>query len=205
MRLAPSSRLFLLAVLAVLIIAVPVFAAGDAGKEKDSLGFTGLKRYDLGIYTLVVFSLLVFVIMKFAWPNIRQGLEKRELNIRGALDEARKDREDAKVSLTEAKRQLHEAAQKAKEILDEARRDADALKVSEREVGTKEAAAERERARREIEAARDAALKDIYEQAVTLATNLSSKTLARQITADDHRRLLAESLDELKQLSKSNA
>jgi hypothetical protein len=40
---------------------------------------------------------------------------------------------------------------------------------------------------------------------VALATMLSAKTIARQISADDHRRLLDESLAELQHTVKSNA
>ena len=64
-------------------------------------------------------------------------------------------------------------------------------------------AAERDRAKREIESAKDAALAEIYQQSVELATKLSAKTLARKISADDHRQLLDESLAELKLAAKA--
>jgi F-type H+-transporting ATPase subunit b len=47
------------------------------------------------------------------------------------------------------------------------------------------------------------ALNDIYKQAVELATLLSAKTLSRKISADDHTRLVDESLAELKQAAKT--
>jgi F-type H+-transporting ATPase subunit b len=175
-------------------------AAGvhDDHGSGGGLGFTGIKRWDLGIYTLIVFALLILILSKFAWPHIKEGLEKREANIRSALDEARREREQSLVALAEAKKQLAAAADQVKGMLDEARRDADVLKASEREVGVKDAAAERDRAKREIEAARDAALKDIYEQAVKLAALMSEKALRRSVSAEDHRRLLDESIAELK-------
>jgi F0F1-type ATP synthase membrane subunit b/b' len=46
-------------------------------------------------------------------------------------------------------------------------------------------------------------LADLYQQSVELATKLSAKTLGRNITADDHRRLLDESVAELKQSAKT--
>lgn len=178
---------------------------GDDHGEKGGLDFTGIKRWDLGIYTLVVFLLLVFIVSYFAWPHIREGLEKREANIRSALDEARREREQSLAALAEAKKQLAAAADQVKGMLDEARRDADVLKASEREAGAREAAAERDRARREIDAARDAALKDIYEQAVNLAALMSEKTLRRSVSAEDHRRLLDESIAALKNSDASKA
>jgi F-type H+-transporting ATPase subunit b len=180
-------------------------STGHHGHEADKLGFLGLKRYDLGIYTLVVFGLLVWILSKYAWPHIREGLEKREANIRAALAEAQKERDEAKMLLVQAKKQLDEAAIQVRAMLEEARRDAEALRLAEREAGVKEAAAERERARREIAAARDAALAEIYDRAVELAALLSSKTLARTITPDDHRRLLEEAVAELQRTNPTAA
>jgi len=181
-------------------ISLLIAAGGSAehhGQQEDKLGFLGLKRYDLGIYTLIVFGLLVWIVNKYAWPYIREGLEKREANIRAALAEAQKERDEAKALLVQAKKQLEEAAVQVRTMLEEARRDAEALRAAEREAGAREAAAERERARREIAAARDAALAEIYDRAVELAAILSAKVLARNITPEDHRRLLDEAVAEL--------
>lgn len=173
-------------------------AAGGGHAEPGPLDFTGIKRYDLGIYTLIVFGLLVFLLTKFAWPSIKEGLEKREANIRSALDEARRDREQSVAAMVEARKQLDAAALNAKEVLDEARRDADALKATEREAGVKDAASERERARREVETLKDTMVKEVYEQAVRLAALMAEKALRRSVAIEDHARLLDESIAELK-------
>lgn len=198
MRLESMSRLFALAVLAILALAMPALAAETHGEKSGGLDFTGIKRWDLGIYTLIVFGILMFVLSKYAWPHIRTGLEKREVNIKSALAQAKQDSEAAKLALAEAKQRLDQTATEVRAMLDEARRDADVLKAAEREAGTRDAAAERERAKREIEAAKDAALKDIYEKAVQLAAMMSEKALRRSVSVDDHRRLLDESIAELK-------
>jgi hypothetical protein len=56
------------------------------GEPKGGLDFTGFKRYDLGIYTLVVFGLLLLILNRFAWPHIAAGLQKREAAILGARE-----------------------------------------------------------------------------------------------------------------------
>jgi F-type H+-transporting ATPase subunit b len=170
---------------------------GDAHGE-GGLAFTGLKRWDLGIYTLIVFGLLIFILSKYAWPHIKEGLEKREANIRSVLDEARREREQSVAAFAEAKKQLDAAAQQVKGMIDEARREADALKATEREAGVKDAAAERDRAKRDANAERDAMIKDVYEKAVKLAALMSEKALRRSVSESDHRRLLDESIAELK-------
>jgi F-type H+-transporting ATPase subunit b len=180
-------------------------AAGDShshGEKSGGVSFAGL-RYDLGIYTLIVFAILMFVLAKYAWPHIREGLEKREVNIRAALDQARQGQVEATALLASAKRQMDEGAAQVKAMLDEARRDADVLRASERENAAKDIAAEKERAKREIQAEKDAILKDVYDQSVKLAALMSEKALRRTVTAEDHRRLLDESLTELRATGKA--
>src|SRR5262245_30010651 len=110
MRFSLPGKSFVFAVLAVLVFALPAMAADPhGGEKKGGLEFTGIQRWDLGIYTLITFGLMMFILAKYAWPHIKTGLEKREQSIRGALDEARKDREDAKTALEEARRKLEEA------------------------------------------------------------------------------------------------
>ena len=204
MRRATSLRLCVLAAFGVLVFALPVLAAGDAGhgahgepKAPGGLDFTGIKRWDLGIYTLVVFMILLAVLYKFAWPNIKTGLEKREGKIRTALDQIKLDRAETETRLADARKQLAEAAVQAKSILDDARKDADALKVTEREAGVRDAQAERERARRETAAEKETMQKEVQQQAVELAVLIASKALRQQVSIENQNDLLDASIKEL--------
>ena len=175
------------------------FADGHSGHEaKGPLDFTGFKRYDLGIYTFIVFALLFLILSKFAWPHISEGLKKREAAILGAREEAAKAKGEAEELRVKLQKDYAEAQDKIRAMLDEARRDSEALRVAEREAGAKDAQAERERAKREIQTEKEVVLQELYQQAVQLASMLSSKTIKRQMSADDHRRLLDESLSELR-------
>jgi F-type H+-transporting ATPase subunit b len=180
-------------------------AGGDPGHGEKSggLDFTGIKRWDLGIYTLMVFGILMLVLAKYAWPPMREGLEKRESNIKSALEQAKQDHTAASALLSKAEAHVKETAEKVKAMLDEARRDADALRVTEREAAAKDIAAEKDRAKREIAAEKDAILKEVYDQSVKLAAMISEKAIRRTVSADDHRRLLDESLAELKSANKA--
>jgi F-type H+-transporting ATPase subunit b len=177
-------------------------AEGGHG-ESGGLDFTGIKRYDLGIYTLIVFGILMLVLAKYAWPPMREGLEKRESNIKSALEQAKQDHAAASALLAQAKKQTDDAAVQVKAMLDEARRDADVLRASEREAAAKDIVAEKDRAKREIAAEKDAILKEVYDQSVKLAAMMSEKAIRRSVSADDHRRLLDESLAELRSANKA--
>jgi F-type H+-transporting ATPase subunit b len=195
------------ALVTLVVVADPALAAAAHGepKQEGGLSFLDLQRYDLGIFTLIVFGLLCLILSYTAWPKIREGLAKREADIFNARDEALKAKKEAEDLRAELKAAHAKAQDEIKALLEEARRDAAALRATEKQAGVKDAAAERDRAKREISAAKDAALSEIYETAVGLATNLSAKTLGRSITADDHRKLLDESLAELSAAAKSHA
>lgn len=195
----------LLAMMTVLGFAVPALASAAPAKgdphghaEKDPIAFTGYQRWDLAIYTVIVFGLVFWVLSKYAFPHIVAGLKKREELIASAKDEAVLAKKEAEEMRKKLQEEYQAANDKIRGLMEEARRDADALRAKEREAGQKEAATERERAKREIDAAKDAALQEIYQKSVDLATLMSSKAIRRNMNADDHRRLIDESLAELK-------
>jgi F-type H+-transporting ATPase subunit b len=192
----------LVAVVALLAAADPVLAAAAGGdhpaEEKGGLSFLQLKRYDLGIWTLVVFGLLVLILSKFAFPKISEGLAKREATIIGAKEEATKLRAEAEETRSRLQKEYAEAQDKIRTMIEDARKSAEALHAKRQDEATQDANAKRAAAEREIEAAKAAALQEIYQQAVTLATSLSAKTIRRQLSPDDHRRLLDEALAEMK-------
>ena len=195
--------LVLLAVPALSLAASPAPGEKPPGLADGKGAFIDIHRYDLGIYTLIVFGVLFFILAKFAWGPFTEALKKREQGLLDLKNQAAADRAAAQELKTKLEKELADMRATVTTEIAAARRDAESLRTTEREAGVKEAAAERERAKREIEAAKDAALNDIYKQAVELATLLSAKTLSRQITAEDHSRLVDESLAELKQAAKT--
>lgn len=148
--------------------------------------------------TLAVFLTLLAVLYFTAWKPILKGLKAREDNIFAAKDEALKTKKEAEDLRAKLQAEFAAANDRIRAMMDEARRDADALKAAEKAVGVKDAQQERERAKREIETAKEQALQEIQQTAVQLAALMSSKAVGRSLGEDDHRRLVAESLSELK-------
>jgi F-type H+-transporting ATPase subunit b len=158
---------------------------------------SGLSRLDLGFWTLIVFGVLLWLLSKYAWGPIMKGLEKREGTIASHHADAEKARGEAEKLLMEIKSQRAKASEEMAALIAEARRDADAFREAEKLRTAGDIQAERDRLKREIATARDQALSEIWEKTVQLATLVSSKAIGRVVTADDHRRLVDESLAEL--------
>jgi F-type H+-transporting ATPase subunit b len=158
----------------------------------------GLKRWDLGIWSIIIFLILFFALKKFAWKPMIDGLHKREANIQSALDAAETSRKEAMELHSQVEAKLKTAGGEIAKMMDEGRRDAQALKEQMVADAKKEIQGDRDRLLREVETAKDQALQEIWQQSVVLATAISSKAIRRNLTQDDHQRLLDESLAELK-------
>jgi F-type H+-transporting ATPase subunit b len=83
--------------------------------------------------------------------------------------------------------------------MDDARKKAEEMSNEMRAKAAAEIQAERQRLRHEVEMARDQAIKEIWEQAANLATMISAKAIGRSLTEEDHRRLIDEGMQEIRQ------
>jgi F-type H+-transporting ATPase subunit b len=165
-----------------------------AGEKHDPLGLA----LDLTVWTIVVFAVLLFVLRKFAWGPMLEGLQKREQNIRLALEEAQQAREDAQKVRSQLQAEMSQAADKVRQMMDEARRDAQYMADEMVGKARSEIQGERDRLRREIDTARDQALQQLWGHAAQLAAMISSKAVRRELNLDDHRRLVDEAIAELR-------
>lgn len=162
--------------------AAPSLFAGDAG---------------VAIWTVLIFLLVVFILGRYAWKPLLSSLQAREDFIRDSLQKAREEREQAERRLAEYEEKLAAARAEATALVEEGRRDAEAVKAKIEATARDEGDKLMARARREIELARDQAVKDLHTTTARLATDLATKVLEREIRAEDHERLLADSLREL--------
>lgn len=183
-----------------LVLAITTTAARASEGGEGSL-FGG----DIGnaVWTLVIFFLVLFVLGKFAWGPLLQGLQQREEFIRDSLEGARKDREEAAAQLQEYSAKLDAARGEASGLVEEARRAGEGVKTRLEQDARDEAEKIVERARREIELAKKAAIKDLYAAGAELATSVASKVLEREVSPQDHERLIAESIDRLGNLDQN--
>ncbi len=170
-------------------------------KEPDLLAIKG----DLGVWSIIVFLLLFYVLSKYAWPLILEGLQKREANIHNAFAEAERTRKEAQELRQQFEQQIARANDTVREMLEEARRDAQQTTEDMLTKARGEIKAERDRLRREIDTAKDQALKEIWEHSVQLASVMSTKLIRRQLSTEDQRQILEESLAELQKVGSQQA
>lgn len=178
--------------------------AAQAGHDDHEIGHAGGVntdpaefKTDLAIYTFLLFLLLLGLLWKFAWGPIASALEAREKHIHGEIAEAERANAEAQRLLAEHEKKLAEVQNEVRAILDEARRDAQHTQAEILKQAQAEAQATRERAKREIGQARDEALKDLFDTAADLATELASRIIQRNLNPQDHRELAKQVLSQL--------
>lgn len=149
------------------------------------------------IITLIIFSGLLYVLGKFFWPQILRVLEEREKMIRTSLETAKHEREQAEKLLARYQEQLDRARQEASAIVDEGRRDAEAVRRRIQEEARREADETLARAKREIRLATDSAVKELYDRTAELSVQIAGNIIKKELRPEDHRALVAESLERM--------
>jgi F-type H+-transporting ATPase subunit b len=178
--------------LALLAAAVPAMAA-EAGAEAPPSLFAG----DLGnsIWTLLIFVFVLIILGKFAWGPILKTLQARESFIHEALAKAKRDRDEAEARLKEYEERLATARAEATAIVEEGRRDAEVVKRKIEADAKHEGDKMIERAKREIHLATVSATSELYQLTAKLATDLAARVIGRELSAQDHERLISEAID----------
>jgi F-type H+-transporting ATPase subunit b len=155
------------------------------------------RALDLTIWTIVVFLILLYVLKRYAWKPMLAGLQQREHNIHAAQEEAKKDREEAQRLRDELQKKMDVAGAEVREMFDKARREAQTASDEMTAKARADIQAERDRLRRELDTAGDQVLQSILNRVGQMVTLASSKVIRRELTGDDHRRLVDEALKDL--------
>ena len=154
-------------------------------------------KADLALFSLITFVLFIVVLGKFAWGPMIQGLDKRELAIQKAIDDAEDGRRKAHAMLAEYEQKLKAAEQTVQSMVAEARRDAertsqDLVANAQREVGLI-----RDRAKDDIRQATDTALAEVFTQINSQVVLATEHVLGRALDEADQDRLISQALAEI--------
>ena len=151
----------------------------------------------LALWTVVVFLGLLFLLTKYAWKPLSEALHHREEHLEHCLLQSEKARNESEQLLAEHRRLMAQADDRVKALLDKAQKDAQQSGEQIIKAAQAEAEAARERAQREIATARDQALAEIWSQTANIAVSVAGRVLSKDLSSDEHRRLLDLAIREL--------
>ena len=176
----------------LLVVTLPVTAAAAEGGNTNPLSINP----DLAIFTAIIFVLLLVVLGRFAWRPLMDGLDTREKAINDMIETAKRGTEEAEKKLQLYEQKLAAAATEAHELVNQARKDAESAGEKLLTQAREQADRERKQAMEDIHAAKNAAVKEIADQSADIAFSLAQKLIHRELTPDDHRALVRETLDQ---------
>ncbi|MAM25553.1 MAG: ATP F0F1 synthase subunit B [Rhodobacteraceae bacterium] len=177
-------RLILSAIFAGLV-ASPALAAGEV--------FFSLKNTDFIV--LLAFLLFIAILIYFKVPTMLAGmLDKRADGIKSELEEARALREEAQTLLASYERKQKEVQDQADRIVSAAKDDAQ--KAAEKARADLAKSLERRMAAAEdqIGSAQAAAVKEVRDQAITIAVAAAREVIAKQMTAAEGNALIDDAI-----------
>jgi len=149
------------------------------------------------VVTMIIFGTLFAILWKFAWGPLSHALAERERKQEEVIRAAEDARSESARLLVEHKKQMQAASEQVRQMMEEARRQADENAQSIVQKAQAEAEASRERAEREIGTAKDQALSEIWTKTADLAVSVAGKVLSKEMSGDDHRRLVDAAMSEL--------
>ena len=164
--------------------------ASETGAEPSIFGINA----GVSFWTLIIFIVLSVVLAKYAFPPILGYATAREQRIQDALDEARRQREEAGQLLEQQRQELLQQRQESQALIAEGKQAAERV----REDMLARAKAEQEelvtRARQDIEREREKAIESLRREAVDLALAAAGKLVGQRVDAAEDRRLVTDYL-----------
>lgn len=172
-------------------------ATGAAVVATPSLAATGpfVSLGNTDFVVLLAFLLFIAVLFYFKVPGLLGGmLDKRADGIRAELEEARKLREEAQTLLASYERKQKEVQEQADRIVAAAKEEAQAAGVQARADLEKSVARRIAAAEDQINSAEAAAIKEVRDQAATIAIAAARDVIAQQMTAADGNKLIDDAI-----------
>jgi F-type H+-transporting ATPase subunit b len=151
----------------------------------------------LMVWTVVTFLIVLWVLRRFAFSRIQRLIDQRRDRIREALDEADKARSEARELREQVAREREEAKADREQILEESRRQAQRQLEQAREQADADLKMRLEKNREELEAENARLREQIRRDVVELTLLASEKVTGKVLDADDQRRLIDETIEEV--------
>ncbi len=159
------------------------------------IDFTPIKPdFGLIFWTTIIFLIFWLMIGKFAFRPIAEALKKREADIQGSLDEAKRVRQEMQNLKSENEALLVQAREERAQILKEAKdaghRIVDEAKVKAKEEAQKIVASAKE----QIEHQKMAAITDLKNQVGAISLEIAEKVIRKELRGNTEQEAFVNAL-----------
>jgi F-type H+-transporting ATPase subunit b len=149
------------------------------------------------IWGTLGFLVVFFFLLKFGLPQIKGAMNTRTEKIRGDIQAAETQKEEADALLAEYRAQLNDAKSEAGRIIEEARQSADSLKRENEARLQTELAEIRQRAIADIESAKTQAMVDLRGEVAELAIGAAQTVVQHNLDAATQTQLVEDYINQV--------
>jgi F-type H+-transporting ATPase subunit b len=174
-----------------------LIAQAEHAAEEEGGSFLVSPGLGLMIWTLVLFLIVTFVLRRYAFPPIREALEKRANAISENIEAAERQREEADKLLDEYRQRLKEAREQADDITARARKASEAAVAEAAAEGKSKREELVAAARKDIETETRRSLEQIRKEVADLTVLATEKITRKSLDGEDQQRLVEEALAEV--------
>ncbi len=153
-------------------------------------------RLNLGdiIVTVLFFTILMVLLKKFAWGPLMGVMDQRAQLIANEIEAAEKSRLESQKLLEEQRALLKEARDNAQSIVENARKQGETQREELMAAARAEVNRMKESATLEIATEKEKAVAAVREEFVSLSILAASKVLGKEISEEDNRALIEETI-----------
>ncbi|MDW0114076.1 MULTISPECIES: F0F1 ATP synthase subunit B [Sporosarcina] len=168
-------------------------ASADAGFLAGLNDPEGLNLGDI-IVTVTFFTILMLLLKKFAWGPLMGIMDQRAQLIANEIEAAEQSRLETHKLLEEQRALLKEARDNAQSIVDNARKQGETQREELISAARAEVNRMKEAATLEIATEKEKAVAAVREEFVSLSIMAASKVLGKEISEEDNRALIEETI-----------
>jgi len=158
--------------------------------------------WGLQIWTLVAF-LLLLALGKFVFKPIAEALDRRGETIRKSIEEAEKQRTEAKQLMESYQKQIAEARTEANKLTEEARVLGEKVRKEVVDKANTEASAVVQRAQEEIERQKEKGVQELKDTVANLSVQIASRVLEKEVDEATNRQLVENLIKDLGKIRKT--
>ena len=144
------------------------------------------------IWTWITFGIVLIILSKLALKPILTAIDNREQAIRGDIEEAQKQRDEAAAMLDKHKQLMDSAETEAQNLFKESRLQADKAREEMIVKAREESARLVEKAKEEIEQQKESALVSLKAEVADLAIGAAEKIILHDLDENKHKVVVDE-------------
>jgi len=180
------------------LVTLAAVSAAALAEGADDRSLTNSGTVYNSLWTIGIFVVMFVVLGRLVWKPAMQVLQDREVLIETHIAQAEAHKMEGERLLAQYQAQLAAAEAQVAARLQQAQAQAEQARLEILAAARRQADDVVRHASEEIDAARKAAIEEIAALGAELATAAASSIIRKELSPEDHRRIVAESLEEIR-------